>query len=298
MLDGVSLDQIHTFIAAADAGSFSAAGRRLGRAQSVVSKTLANLEAQLGVVLFDRSGRIPVLTAVGRSLLSDARAVVTRVDGLKAHVKFLKSGLETEVSVLSNMLFPNHVLAASAADFHREFPDTVLHIGQEALGAVLQPVIEGRCTFGIRGPLATDNPLLTSEHVADIHYVMVASPRHPLASSAGPIPTPELASHVQLVLSDRSQITTGTDFRVFSHKTWRVSDLSVKHAVLLAGMGWGGMPLHMIEDDLKRGTLKTLTLEEMASNTQIPLAVVYRSDVPPGLAGRWLITRLKDLAKD
>lgn len=48
MLDGVSLDQLRTFIAAADEGSFSAAGRKLRRAQSVVSQTLANLDASWG----------------------------------------------------------------------------------------------------------------------------------------------------------------------------------------------------------------------------------------------------------
>src|SRR6266516_2850405 len=72
MLDGMSLDQLRTFIAAADEGSFSAAGRKLRRAQSVVSQTLANLEAQLGVKLFDRSSRYPKLTDQGRSLLIDA----------------------------------------------------------------------------------------------------------------------------------------------------------------------------------------------------------------------------------
>ena len=84
MLDGVSLDQLRTFIAAADEGSFSAAGRRLGRAQSVVSQTMANLESQLGVRLFERSGRYPVLTAEGRTLLADARAVIADVDSMKA----------------------------------------------------------------------------------------------------------------------------------------------------------------------------------------------------------------------
>ena len=51
MLDGVSLDQIRIFVAAADEGSFSAAGRKLNRAQSVVSQTIANLEGQIGVTL-------------------------------------------------------------------------------------------------------------------------------------------------------------------------------------------------------------------------------------------------------
>jgi len=83
MLDGVTLDQLRTFIAAVDEGSFSAAGRKLRRAQSVVSQTLANLEAQLGVRLFDRSARYPRLTEQGRSLLADARAVADNVDGFK-----------------------------------------------------------------------------------------------------------------------------------------------------------------------------------------------------------------------
>jgi DNA-binding transcriptional LysR family regulator len=76
MLDGVSLDQLRTFIAAADEGRFSAAGRRLKRAQSVVSQTLANLEGQLEVKLFDRSGRFPVdrsgLVAAGKQAINGA----------------------------------------------------------------------------------------------------------------------------------------------------------------------------------------------------------------------------------
>jgi DNA-binding transcriptional LysR family regulator len=83
VLDGVSLDQLRTFIAAADEGSFSAAGRRLRRAQSVVSQVLAKLEGQLGVRLFDRSARLPVLTDQGRALLSH----------LGAKLAFLRAGL-------------------------------------------------------------------------------------------------------------------------------------------------------------------------------------------------------------
>src|ERR1700749_2026447 len=73
MLDGVSLDQLRTFIAAADEGSFSAAARKLLRAQSVVSETVSNLEDQIGVPLFDRSARYPKLTPAGVVLLADAR---------------------------------------------------------------------------------------------------------------------------------------------------------------------------------------------------------------------------------
>ena len=93
-LDGLSLDQLRTFIAAAEEGSFSAAGRKLQRAQSLVSQTLANLEEQIGVKLFDRSGRYPRLTEQGSALLRDARAVAEGMDGFKAHAKTLREGLE------------------------------------------------------------------------------------------------------------------------------------------------------------------------------------------------------------
>jgi DNA-binding transcriptional LysR family regulator len=85
MLDAVSLDQLRTFIAAVDEGSFSAASHKLLRAQSVISETISNLEDQIGVQLFDRSGRYPKLTPEGSVLLGDARSsIIKNVDLLKA----------------------------------------------------------------------------------------------------------------------------------------------------------------------------------------------------------------------
>src|ERR1700735_3909164 len=97
MLDGLSPDQLRTFIAAADAGSFSAASRKLLRAQSAVSDTISNLEEQIRVTLFDRSGRYPKLTPQGVVLLADARSIITGVDLLKARAKGMSAGLEPEL---------------------------------------------------------------------------------------------------------------------------------------------------------------------------------------------------------
>src|SRR5882724_5603041 len=110
MLDAVTLDQLRTFIAAVDEGSFSAAGRKLDRAQSVVSQTVANLETQLGVKLFDRSGRYPRLTDHGRALLNDARSVADGMDCFKARAKTLREGLEPELSLSIDAMFPMSTL--------------------------------------------------------------------------------------------------------------------------------------------------------------------------------------------
>ncbi|WP_332306456.1 LysR family transcriptional regulator [Pectobacterium parmentieri] len=117
MINGVSLDQLRTFIVAVDEGSFSAAARKLYRAQSVISDLVSNLEAQMGVQLFDRSGRYPKLTPAGQALLADARGIVTSVDFMKARAKGLSEGLEAELSVVIDVLFPIATVATIANEF-------------------------------------------------------------------------------------------------------------------------------------------------------------------------------------
>jgi DNA-binding transcriptional LysR family regulator len=176
MLDGVSLDQLRTFIAAVDEGSFSAAGRRLGRAQSVVSQTLATLEGQLGVQLFDRSARYPALTDRGSALLPEARAVAGRMDAFKARARDLASGLEPELSVSIDVMLPIFLFTHAVTDFQATFPDTPLRVHVEALGAVLQPVIDGRCAFAVMGSLPLIPPEFSRERLISIRLIMTASP--------------------------------------------------------------------------------------------------------------------------
>src|ERR1700688_2046852 len=151
MLDGVSLDQLRTFIAAVDEGSFSAASRKLLRSQSVVSETVSNLEDQIGVPLFDRSGRYPKLTLAGSVLLADARSIITGVDLLKARAKGMAAGLEPELSVVVDVFYPIDAITQVAKEFKVHYPGVALRIYVEALGAAIQPVLDGRCSIGVIG---------------------------------------------------------------------------------------------------------------------------------------------------
>jgi DNA-binding transcriptional LysR family regulator len=297
MLDSVSLDHLRIFIAAADEGSFSAGGRRLRRAQSVISQTLANLEAQLGVKLFDRSSRSPVLTSQGLALLAEARAVVSRMDAFKARAKGLSDGLEPELSVVVDVMFPLEQLTSAVTTFQAEFPATPLRLYVEALGAVLQPVMDGRCAFGVMGSLPSAPSELTRERLLNVGWSFVVSPTHPLASFKGAIPTRVLAQHRQLVLTDRSELSQGKDFGVFSANAWRLADLGAKHAFLRAGLGWGGMPVDAIETDLENRSLVKIAIEDIPDpNLVMVMSAVFRTDRPPGPAGRWLIEHLKSSA--
>jgi len=294
MLDGVSLDQLRTFIAAVDEGSFSAASRRLRRAQSVVSQTVSNFEQQIGVALFDRSGRYPKLTAAGGILLADARNVVSGVNVMKARARGMAGGLEPELSAVIDVFYPMEAFTEAAKDFQSLFPGTALRLLVEALGAAYQPVLDGRCSLGIVGPLPLLQPSLTSERLTAIELVMVAARDHPLASVVKPIPQPELAKHVQLVLTDRSDLSAGREFGVMSPLIWRLADLFAKRAFLLNGLGWGGMPLHTVAEDIAKGRLVVLPIEDVPAGVLIlPMTAIYQTAAPPGPAGRWLIERLK-----
>ncbi|MBF9264097.1 LysR family transcriptional regulator [Paracidovorax cattleyae] len=293
MLEGVSLDQLRTFVAAVDEGSFSAAGRRLGRAQSAISELVRGLEEQLGVPLFDRTGRYPQLTAAGKALLGNAREVLAGVDLMKSRARGMAAGLEPELSVVVDVFFPIEALAAVAREFRVQFPAVPLRVYVEALGATFRLVLDRQASVGIVGFVPLTPPGIVTEPLVNIAFAMVAAADHPLAAYEGVIPHGELANHVQLVLTDRSDLSKGRDFGVLSPKTWKLADLFAKRAFLLNGLGWGGMPLHTVQVDLDSGRLVRLRIEEEpADGVSMSMSAVYRVDAPPGPAGRWLIERI------
>ncbi len=288
-----TLEQLRVFVAVIDQGSFSKAARELHRTQSVVSYTIANLEAQLNVALFDRSKRKPTLTEAGKAVLADARTVSMKVDALRARAKTLAQGVEAEVSIAVDVMFPNCRLVAALQAFQLQFPTVGLRLRIEALGAVMHLVSERVCQIGITGPMLDFSDAFQSQPVGSITMIPVAAPTHPLALIDGIIPTEVARDYTQLVLTDRSQLTAGQNFGVIAVRDWRLGDLGAKHMLLRTGLGWGSMPEEMIREDLDQGKLVHLQLAHMIS-LEYTLHLINRVDEAPGLAGRWLMQYLLD----
>ena len=129
-----------------------------------------------------------------------------------------------------------------------------------------------------------------------IAFFMVAAYDHPLSSYKGKIPKEILGKHTQIVLTDKSDLSSGREFGVMSPATWRLADLFAKHHFLLNGLGWGGMPLHAVRKDLEEGRLSVLPIEGVPPDGLIlPMSVVWQTKSPPGPAGRWFIDCLKQI---
>lgn len=290
-----TFDQLRVFLTVVEEGSLAGAGRRLRRATSAISYAIANLEAQLGLPLFEReTTRRPRLTMAGEAVLAEARTVAHGIDALRAKVRGLLEGLEAEVCLAVDVMLSTEQLARALKHFQREFPTVTLRLFTEALGAVAALVLDRRATIGVSGPLASGIDGIERLTLGSVAMIPVAAPDHPLARLHGP-PPGAWRDHIQLVLTDRSPLTEGRDFSVLSARTWRLADLGSKHALLREGIGWGNMPLPLIEDDLAAGTLIRLALPDHVGGNY-RLDAIYRSDAPPGPAARWLLKRLGECA--
>ncbi|TPI12972.1 LysR family transcriptional regulator [Mesorhizobium sp. B4-1-3] len=286
-----TFDQLRVFLTVIDVGSFAGAARQLNRATSVISYTITNLEAQLGVTLFERdSTRRPRLTDDGKALLSEARNVALGFNRLRAKAKGLHQGLEPEVHVALDMMLPASRIVEALKNFREEFPTVPLKLRAEALGAVTQLVLDRTSMIGVRGPPDVEIDGLERIGVGSVHLVPVAAPDHPLASQVNVLGAGR--HHVQLVLTDRTSLTAGEDLGVMGTHTWRVADLATKHMLLREGIGWGTMPEPMVREDLACGKLVLLDLPDFKGG-HYRFFAIHRTDMPPGPAASFLINQFE-----
>lgn len=292
-MDALTLDQIQIFLAVVDEGSFAKAAKKLNRAQSAVTYGIQKLEAQIGLPLFDRTAYRPTLSEAGNTLLLRARRLREEANAFRDSARSLASGLEAELTIVLDPMFPTPPIVEALRAFTERFPTVPLRVYIQPIGAAAEMVHDGTCMIGLILLMFADIAVFKSFPLLTIDLIPVAAPDHPLASIEGPIETHILNRHVQLVLTDPSQLTAGRDYGVLSARAWRLADLGAKLSMLLAGLGWGNMPLHMVEDDIARGRLKVIQpIEFDPCLAKLPMGGVYLADRRLGPAGEWLIRHL------
>lgn len=292
MLDPLTLDQLRVLIAIAELGSFSAAARRLQRVQSAISQSVRTLEATLAIRIFDRAGKYPVLTPAGAALVEDARKLLREAEALKARARGMAEGLEPELALAVDPLFPTAVLMLALKEIEREFPRLPIRLVTAGLGVPERHLRNGAVALAIYSLETTGAEDLTATFLVDIDMIPVVAADHPLARLSGPVGRDELSQHVQLVLSDLG--STGWKRGVVSPRTWRFADVHVRIEFLLAGFGWCNMPLHLIAPALADGRLVTLEVREQ-SGFRLPLHAVHVSGQAPGPGARAMIQSLHQL---
>jgi DNA-binding transcriptional LysR family regulator len=297
-LEGVTIEQLRTVRAVAEAGSFSAAARALGRVQAAVSQSIDRLEAQLGVRVFDRTGRVPRLTPRGEAIVHAAAKVESGIDELEDLVVALRRGEETTLSIVVDVMFPTESLVAFATEFAAANPKVELSLVTDVLSAVTAHVRDKHSTWGIA---LEDADLAGLEHrrIGSVLMVPVAARTHPLARKARALDAGALADAVQIVLGEHRVLERASNGHgIFSPRTWRVVDLATKHAFIVGGLGWGHMPEHVVRDDLRAGRLVELRLEAWGRVAlRRALVLAWRRGTVMGPVARWAHDRLSELCR-
>lgn len=294
MIGRLTLDQLRVLVTVTETGSFSAAGRRLGRAQSAISQTIATLEGGQGVILFDRSGHRPRPTEVGRALIAEARAVLAGAARFEALAAGTREGIEPELAVAIDPLVPTAVVIDSLHALRAAFPSLPLSFSTEGLGGAERSLRRGDAALAFCILLPSVPEDIVALRLLDIDLVPVVSAGHPLARIGRPATRADLREHVQLVLSDPSA-PEGPNYGIVGTKLWRFVELGRRLNFVIAGLGWCRMPERLVAPLLTEGRLIRLAMDDDATSASGPLAIyaAHMRDRPLGRAGGWFLGDLR-----
>ncbi|WBV44847.1 LysR family transcriptional regulator [Pseudoroseomonas cervicalis] len=284
----VSLDQLEAFVAAAETGSFSAAARRLRKAQSAVSTQVANLETDLGLALFSRAGRNPVLTPAGERLLLEARVVLERREHLVGVAASMEQRVESRLVVAIDELYPEHALGTLFAEFARAFPYVELELLFPLMEDVSRLVQEGSADLGVmwrQERLPTD---LGFQTIGWVPLKFVCGRGHPLAKDR--VEWEELKRHRQILVAARSDGAEKQRLRVAA-EVWWVESHWVILEMVKHGIGWAFVSDHVIAASPAAPALVTPDLQFDNGDWPVALELVWHKQRPAGPALRWLRER-------
>ena len=239
-----TIEQLLAFVTAGEEGSFSAAGRALGRAQSVVSTHISTLEDTLGVELFDRSSRSPVLTEAGHDLLPEAKAVLRQSYRFesRALAQFNGEAMRLNISICQGISFER--ISETVAALVQRYPYITGSLQMESEEKVWLSVKERRSHMGlVLGDTPPNRDIYGCICLGHIQYCAVASKDFPLAKLSK-ITEQDLAQHRQILSEDARRY-------LFSSQYWLVN--SVSWAIYLAalGVGWTAVPLDLAHQVVK-----------------------------------------------
>ncbi|WP_027349406.1 LysR family transcriptional regulator [Halotalea alkalilenta] len=280
-------EQLVAFVTTVEAGSFSAAARRLGKAQSLVSTHVANLELEFGFALFDRSKRLPVLTANGRRMLAEALSLLEQREHLLGVARRLDQRIEPRLRLAIDEFYPERLIGGLMDDFAARFPTVEVELHFPLLDDVGRMIDAGSADLGVMcrpsEPLAT----LETRPIGRVPLRLVCGRDHPLA--AGGFEREDLKRYRQLIVATRGQRSSRQAERI-APDVWWVESHFVMLELVKHGVGWTLMSDHVIAASPARPELVTPIAPGLERWVELELG--WHRQRGLGIAGGWLRDRL------
>ena len=300
-------DSVQVFLAALDHGSFSAAARALSRVPSAVSMTIAHLEAELAVQLFDRSGREPRPTAAARALEPQARLLAGQLQQLNAQALALTQGLEERLTLAIAPELLSTGWADGLVPLVQEFPALtvevlaapqddaleLLHAGRAQLALVFErPAIDGREDFQEMG-----QETLVAVMAPQFGPWQTALATHGSTPGRPQLSVDQLAATRQVLVASRDPQQTDPRF-VFARQLWRTDSHQAALSLIHAGLAWGWLPRSLVQPHINTGMLQEIPVQNLSNGTTLFVDWVWSKERAQGLATRRFVQLLRERQAD
>lgn len=291
----VNQEQLIIFKTVIECGSFSAAARQLGKVPSAVSMSIANLEIDLNLNLFQRIGREPVPTAQALTLYEKTEQLLVEMNQWKQHAAALSEGLESELNIVVVSELIHSDWTQYIALLQQEFPTLQINIFSAPQEDAMHMLVEQSAQLAVmfeREQLDSGEQFVELKREA---LVPVAARDFALAQQA-PV-------SFEAILHSRQIVVASRDRRIqpellFSKQYWRTDNHHTACSLILQGLGWGVLPLQMMNENpnLKQ-QLQVLDFLDFSAKFEYFVDLVWSRESKLGLAARFLINHLRNQRK-
>lgn len=288
----LSSDDIKVFLAVLDKGSFSAAARSLGRVPSAVSMTIGMLEAELDLLLFDRSGMEAKPTADALSLEPRARQILSQLRLFETHALSLHQGLEARLTlVVAPELLSLH-WSRALARFAGECPSLTVDVLSAPQDNALAMLHDGKADLAILFERQQINERELFAEIGSETFVGVVAPRHDrIANAGGKLDSDDLFSIRQILVGSREGVS---DSRfVLSHDVWYADSHLAALNMVQESLGWAYLPQSLVQARIENNTLTEIVFPDFSNQLRLWVDVVWSKYVPLGLGAARLIELLR-----
>ncbi len=267
----MTLEQLKMLKQVAELGSLKSASAILFKTQPAISQGIKQLEAQLGLQLFDRQGYRLSLTSNGKQIYQHALRLLDEAEHIKQLATFLTAGNEASITIAIEASYDLKKILPVLEMTQSEFPHTQIILKQEYISGALEAIKSSQADLALTAidNLALQSGQFEANKLYQGYLCNVAAPRfverHPKLMSVI-----QLKDEYQIVVQDSGQSSQGINYSVQTgQRCWYVNDFSTKKTLIMSGMGWGRLPDYMIKDELEQHTLSALDIEDF--DTKIAL---------------------------
>ncbi len=289
----ITLESLEILDAIARHGSFGRAAEELGRVPSAITYAVRKLEDDLDTLIFDRSGYRAELTASGKVLLEQGRALLQQADQLQSQIAQTAKGWELELSIVLDEILPWSWLRPHVEAYFADACSAKLRINEETLAGSWEALLDGRADLVIG---ATSDPPsgvgVSTQPLFNVPFSYCVAPQHPLADAPEPLSDEQLKAHRAIVLGDSARrLPLRTSGLLSGQGMLVVPSMQAKIDAQVAGLGSG-----YLADWFARPYLRDKTLvSKRVAETKPPGGVVIAwKSGNRGRALTWWRERLRD----